>query len=102
MGVLAVAGLIAVFVLFSALAPSTAGTVIGVVNSGIIDSLGWYYTLLVAGLIVFALWMGLSRFGDIRLGKDGEEPEFGLRSWFACCSAPGWASAWSSGVSPSR
>ena len=31
----------------------------------------------------------LSRFGDVTLGRDGEEPEFRLRSWFAMLFSAG-------------
>ena len=61
----------------SAIAPDASGRLIGSVQSGIIDGLGWYYVLIVAVFVVFAIWMGLSRFGDIKLGKDDEKPEFG-------------------------
>jgi choline/glycine/proline betaine transport protein len=43
----------------------------------------------VAIFVTFALWMGLSRFGDIKLGKDDDVPEFGLRTWFAMLFAAG-------------
>lgn len=81
--------LIAGFVGFAAITPDTASDVIGAVQSGIIDTLGWYYVLLIAGFVAFALWMGFSRFGDITLGDPDEEPEFGLRSWFAMLFSAG-------------
>jgi choline/glycine/proline betaine transport protein len=77
------------FVLFALLAPDAASTTIGAVQAGIIGTLGWYYVLLIAAFVVFALWMGLSRFGDIRLGRDDQAPEFGLRSWFAMLFSAG-------------
>ncbi|MFP5335142.1 MAG: BCCT family transporter [Actinomycetes bacterium] len=77
------------FVVFAVLAPDAASAVISAVQSGIITSLGWYYVLLIAGFVAFSLWVGLSRFGDIRLGRDDEKPEFGLRSWFAMLFSAG-------------
>lgn len=53
------------------------------------DYLGWYYVVIVAGFIIFALVVGLSRYGDIKLGKDGEEPEFRLWTWLAMLFAAG-------------
>ena len=50
---------------------------------------GWYYVLLVAAFVLFAAYVGLSRFGQVRLGADDEEPEFGLRSWFAMLFSAG-------------
>ncbi|RJK92455.1 BCCT family transporter [Vallicoccus soli] len=81
--------LIGAFVLFAVVAPTTAESAIGAVQDSIVGSLGWYYTLLVAAFIAFALWVGLGRAGDITLGRDGEEPEFGLRSWFAMLFSAG-------------
>ena len=77
------------FVVFAAVAPGLAGSLIGAVQSGIVDALGWYYVLLIAAFVAFSLWMGLSRFGDVTLGRDGEEPEFRLRSWFAMLFSAG-------------
>ena len=36
----------------------------------------WKHKLVfvLTGFVVFTLWMGLSRFGDIKLGKDDDEP----------------------------
>ncbi len=78
--------------LVSALAiafPEGTGEVLGTLQSNIIGSFGWYYVLIVAGFVVFALWMGLSRFGEIVLGKDDEEPEFSLMAWFSMLFAAG-------------
>ena len=77
------------FVLFTIVSPDAASTAINAVQTGIVETLGWYYVLLIAGFVVFSLFMGLSRFGDIRLGRDDEEPEFGLRSWFSMLFAAG-------------
>ncbi|PJI94645.1 BCCT family transporter [Luteimicrobium subarcticum] len=50
---------------------------------------GWYYILLVAVFVVFAIWMGVSRYGDIVLGRDDDEPEFSAPVWFAMLFATG-------------
>ena len=81
--------IIVAFVLFALILPETASTAISAVQTGIVDTLGWYYVLLIAGFVVFSLWMGVSRFGDIRLGKDDEEAEFPLKSWFSMLFAAG-------------
>ncbi len=83
-------GLIVVFVLFAVITPDAAADAISAVQKGIIGTLGWYYVLLIAAFVVFALWMGFSRFGDIRLGRDDdEEAEFRLGSWFAMLFSAG-------------
>src|SRR5690606_22431888 len=55
----------------------------------VIGGFGWYYVLIVTGFVVFSLWVGLGHFGDIKLGKDDEEPEFSLGSWLAMLFAAG-------------
>ncbi len=49
----------------------------------IIVNAGWLYLLLIAGFVVFCIALAFSRYGDIRLGKDNEEPEYSTVSWFA-------------------
>lgn len=75
--------------LIAILFPSGADEVLGSIQDGIVNGLGWYYTIAVAGFVVFAIFLGVSRFGDITLGQDGEKPEFGLLSWFSMLFAAG-------------
>ncbi|WP_130013858.1 BCCT family transporter [Serinicoccus sediminis] len=81
--------IVAVVAVFSAVFTDTAGTLWNALQSGIVTNFGWFYTLAIAGFVVFALFLAFSRFGDITLGKDGEEAEFGLMSWFAMLFAAG-------------
>ncbi|AXT86048.1 choline transporter [Aeromicrobium sp. A1-2] len=76
-------------VLISILFPDATGDALGSAQSSVIGDIGWYYTLTVTGFVVFALWMGIGRFGDIKLGKDDDEPEFSLKAWFAMLFAAG-------------
>ncbi|WP_298326564.1 BCCT family transporter [Haloactinopolyspora sp.] len=75
--------------LVAIIAPERTGDVLGSIQDGIVSRLGWYYTLTVAGFVIFAIFVGVSRFGDITLGRDDEEPEFGLLSWFSMLFAAG-------------
>ena len=83
------AALIVVFVGFALLFPSTAAEVFGAIQTNVISGFGWYYVAIVAMFVAFSLWVGLSRFGDIRLGKDEDRPEFSMMSWFALLFAAG-------------
>ncbi|MFR9802499.1 BCCT family transporter [Pseudonocardia sp. RS010] len=83
------AAVIALFVVATIVFPDPMSSGISAVQSTIIGGFGWYYTLLVTGFVVFALWLGFSHFGDIKLGPDEEKPEFGLGSWFAMLFAAG-------------
>ena len=81
--------LILAFVAIAIIGGDAVGEVIDSIQSGIVAGFGWYYTALISAFVVFALWMGLSHFGDIRLSSDDEGPEFRLVSWLAMLFAAG-------------
>ncbi|GAB3544429.1 BCCT family transporter [Arthrobacter tumbae] len=81
--------IIVVAALLAILFPEGTGTALAAAQTGVVAVFGPYYLLVVAAFVVFAFWMGLSRFGDIKLGKDDGEPEFKLLSWFAMLFAAG-------------
>jgi glycine betaine transporter len=54
-----------------------------------INNFGWAYLLCVAGFVVFCFAMAMSRYGNIKLGKDDEVPEFSLLTWFSMLFAAG-------------
>nr|WP_245588816.1 BCCT family transporter [Actinoalloteichus caeruleus] len=83
------AAIILAFVALTVIFPSQAEEIIGTVQGSIVDGFGWYYVALVSGFVVFSLWVGIGHFGDIKLGKDDEEPEFSLASWLAMLFAAG-------------
>ncbi|WP_426311290.1 BCCT family transporter [Cellulosimicrobium sp. E-16] len=83
------AGIILLFVLATILFTDTVTALMNTLQRDVIGVFGWYYVIVVAGFVVFSLWMGLSRFGDIVLGKDEDEPLFRLPVWFAMLFATG-------------
>lgn len=50
---------------------------------------GWYYLLLVSLFVVFCLYLIISPYGKIRLGKRGTKPEFSYPTWFAMLFSAG-------------
>lgn len=82
-------GIILAVVLVSSFFPVRTGDVLAQLQTLVVAGLGPYYLVLVAFFVIFALWMGLSRFGDIKLGQDDDKPEFGLMSWFSMLFAAG-------------
>lgn len=83
------AGIILLFVLATILFTDTVTALMNTLQRDVIGAFGWYYVIVVAGFVVFSLWMGLSRFGDIVLGRDEDEPLFRLPVWFAMLFATG-------------
>ncbi len=74
---------------FSILAPSAADTAFSAVQSWIVRNFSWYYVLIAAFFVVFSLWMGFGKYGDIKLGKDDDKPEFSNLSWLSLLFAAG-------------
>ncbi|WP_224275822.1 BCCT family transporter [Nocardioides lacusdianchii] len=83
------AAIILVFVGLALALPARLGDTLSTLNDTVIGDLGWYYVLLVSSFIAFSLWVAFSPMGRVVLGKDDEEPEFGLKSWFAMLFAAG-------------
>ncbi|WP_164234783.1 BCCT family transporter [Microbacterium hydrocarbonoxydans] len=80
---------VAVFVTFTLAAPQLAESLFQVVQTSIVNAFNWYYVLIAAFFVAFSLFLGFSRFGDIKLGGDDDEPEFSLMSWFSLLFAAG-------------
>lgn len=81
--------IIGLFVALAAIFPGPMSDAISFANTAVVDGLGWYYVPLVFVFVLYALFMGISRYGDIVLGRDEDEPEFGLIPWFAMLFAAG-------------
>ncbi|MFV0426209.1 MAG: BCCT family transporter [Beutenbergiaceae bacterium] len=77
------------FALIAIIGGDSVSGVIGELQSGIVSTFGWYYIVLVTGFVIFALWVGLSHFGDIVLGPEEGKPEFTMGSWLAMLFAAG-------------
>lgn len=67
----------------------TAGKLFQSLLSFITQSFGWYYVLTTAFVLGFVLWILASRYGEIRLGNPGEEPQFSLPAWLSMLFAAG-------------
>lgn len=83
------AGIALAFIAFTMLFPDAAEATFGAVQTSIVSAFNWYYVLIAAFFVVFALAMGFSRFGNIKLGQDDDEPEFSTMSWFSLLFAAG-------------
>ncbi|ENY73169.1 betaine/carnitine/choline family transporter [Aeromonas diversa CDC 2478-85] len=80
---------VTLFLLFGVFDPDTAGAWFTGAKDTIIAGFKWYYILVVALFLFFAIYLMFSRFGSIKLGDDDQEPEFGYFSWFAMLFSAG-------------
>ncbi|MEM6708944.1 MAG: BCCT family transporter [Pseudomonadota bacterium] len=55
----------------------------------IVDTLSWYYVLVVAVIVIACFVLGATRFGEIKLGPDHAEPDYSLLTWFSMLFAAG-------------
>lgn len=75
--------LVIAFVLFCAIQAEQAGAFFQKASDFILNNFKWYYLSLVSGVLALLLYLMVSRFGLIRLGRDDERPEFSFTSWIA-------------------
>jgi len=69
--------------------PGPAERFISAVQTNVVSGFGWYYVLIVAAFVAFSIWVGVGRWGDITLGQDDDEPQYGLGTWFSMLFAAG-------------
>lgn len=75
--------LVGLFLLYGVLATDSLQAASDAVFGQIIESFGWLFLIGVFGFVIFVVYLMVSKVGNIRLGKDNEEPEYGLFTWFA-------------------
>ncbi|MDC0610141.1 BCCT family transporter [Vibrio sp.] len=75
--------MVLLFVGFSIFRSEQSKSLFNTLNSWIDTNLSWYYVAVVCFTMFFAVWVALSKYGNIRLGKDNEKPEFNFVSWFS-------------------
>ena len=83
------AGLILAIVLWGVIAPASLGTVFDTALTAITRDFGWLYLWVVLGLVIMAVVLAFSRYGDLKLGGEDDEPEFSIGAWFAMLFAAG-------------
>ncbi|MDO4907934.1 choline BCCT transporter BetT [Neisseria sp.] len=76
-------------ILFTIMFPEISESVLGNSLRWVSDHFGWYYMLVVAAYSVFSLFVGFSRYGDIKLGKDQDKPDFPFLAWAAMLFSAG-------------
>lgn len=77
------------FVLWGALAPGSLKSASSAGLAWVVDNTGWLFATASTGFVFFILWLALSRYGAIPLGRDGENPEFSTVSWVAMMFSAG-------------
>ncbi|KEA52830.1 choline transporter [Mangrovibacter sp. MFB070] len=83
------AALIVIVVAFAALFPELADQKFKALQQQIFTNASWFYILTVALILLTVTFLGLSRYGNIKLGPDHALPDFSYVSWFAMLFSAG-------------
>ena len=81
--------LVVAFLAWGLFATDSLSSVATSVLNGVIHSGGWAFVLAASFFVVFAIWLAISKYGRIPLGKDDETPEFKTISWIAMMFSAG-------------
>ncbi|MET3575535.1 BCCT family transporter [Bhargavaea ullalensis] len=81
--------LIALTVAFGVISPASFESVTNNLKAFVSTTFGWYYLLLFAIFLVLALFIAVSPYGKIRLGKDTDRPDFSTATWIAMLFSAG-------------
>jgi glycine betaine transporter len=71
------------FILWGVISPESFAVVTQAAFDWIVSNLGWFYLLAGNFFLIFVVVLALSRYGKLRIGKEGERPQFGRFAWFA-------------------
>lgn len=81
--------LILILVGYTVFFPEDASSRFTHLQSSIMANASWFYVMAVALILLCVAFLGLSRYGDIKLGPDHAEPSFSFGSWFAMLFSAG-------------
>lgn len=81
--------LVLVTVAFGAIVPESFETITANMQAFITSTFGWYYLIIVSLMVVFTLFLIVSPYGKIRLGKDSDRPAYSRTTWFAMLFSAG-------------
>lgn len=78
-----------IVVIWGAVAPENLNSFTTALTNRIYMDFGWFYLLLVIAILLFCVFLAFSRYGNMKLGKKDDEPEFSRSSWFAMLFSAG-------------
>lgn len=81
--------LIVGFILFGVFFTEQAGKLFSYLQGFITNTFGWMFIVLMNVALAFCIYLAASRYGDIRLGKQTEAPQYSLFSWIGMLFSAG-------------
>jgi choline/carnitine/betaine transport len=59
------------------------------ITDSVFRSIDWFFLTLTTGVLIMCIWLGLGRYGNVKLGQPDEQPEFSTLSWLSMLFAAG-------------
>src|SRR5699024_7851335 len=78
-----------IFIAWGGAAPKNLDKVSSAAQAFLQEHFGWFYLISASIILIFAIYLAFSKYGDIKLGKDDDEPEYSRFSWFAMLFSAG-------------
>ncbi|MBY0148937.1 BCCT family transporter [Neobacillus niacini] len=72
-----------IFIVWGVFFTDNLTKVTDIIYNGSIDYLGWVYLGATLFFVIFSIYLLFSKYGDIRLGKKTDRPDFNTASWLA-------------------
>ncbi|WP_121605035.1 BCCT family transporter [Virgibacillus sp. Bac332] len=63
--------------------------VTSIIQGFLVDKFGWFYLLSATAFLGFAIYLIFSKYGNIKLGRPGDKPEYSYLTWFAMLFSAG-------------
>ncbi len=82
-------GLVILLLIFASLFPAPADQLFSGMQAAIIDNGSWFYVLTVAIILITVVFLGFSRYGEIKLGPDHATPDYTNMTWFSMLFSAG-------------
>ncbi len=80
---------VVIVAVWAIISPQAAANTIGTLVGWTSNWFGWFYILLATAVLVFVVYLGVSRYGKVRLGPEHSRPEYSTFSWAAMLFAAG-------------
>lgn len=77
------------FILWGVFDPKSLANYTSMIQTFLQDRFGWFYLLSATVFLAFSLYLIFSPYGQIKLGKDTDQPEYSTISWFAMLFSAG-------------
>jgi len=80
---------IVLLMIFAFFLPERADQVFNTMQQAIVENGSWFYVLSVAVILIGVTYLGLSRYGEVKLGPDHATPDYSLVTWLSMLFAAG-------------